>query len=181
MVTLRLVRSRLLLAVAGIGVSLTLSDLSSALAGNPINYGRYGGPAHSGPGRPVDAQDRVYRRHDLRYNGKGPVGIRASRADGQLIEESAVTIVNPFNRVGVRGRIHGAGAIGVFAAKPSLYEMRLFGKNVPIPSTGLTSVGIHNLERGFNKIGKPAVREALKGGKKAVRGAGRALKKISPF
>ena len=30
-------------------------------------YGRYGGPGHSGPGRPVDALDALFQRHDAEY------------------------------------------------------------------------------------------------------------------
>jgi hypothetical protein len=127
-----------------------------------VNYGRYGGFGHKG-GEPKDVQDANYRLHDREYHGKGFLGWRGSRADARLIERSATTILNPCSDTRLKGRLHGAAAIAVFGAKPSIYETRVLGKNVPVfPSTGAESVVLHAHEVAFNKAVKPVVKTVWK-------------------
>lgn len=153
-------------------------DSQISFAKNPWEYGNWGGPGHSGPGKPVDSQDRNYQKHDQAYSGKGTLGWRGSREDARLIERSAVTIVNPFNDTRPYGRIHGAAAMGVFSAKPSLYETRVFGKKIYIPSTGARSVVLHGQEQAFNKVVKPAAKVIVSGTSKAANSAKRFVKKL---
>jgi hypothetical protein len=150
-------------------ILIALASCGAAFADGFHYYGNWGGPGHGG-GQPMDTLDRAYRRHDHRYAGKGAVGWRASRADGQLIEESMAASLNPFNDTHLHGRVLGPVSAAAFAVKPSLYQTRIVGVPVLVPSTGATSFGLLQAERGVGGV--------QWAGRKGVNGVKGAWKKI---
>lgn len=151
--------------ILALGAILSFTGVTHA--GGWDYYGNWGGPGHSG-GQPIDALDRAYRRHDQRYSRSG--WVVSGRADAQLIEEAAAASLNPFNDTHLHGRILGPVSVAAFAVKPSVYQTRVFGQPVLIPSVGATAFGLHQVERG--------VGGAKWVGKKGVSGVRSAFKKI---
>jgi hypothetical protein len=153
--------------------AMVISSVSEA--GGFKYYGNWGGPGYGG-GRPIDSLDRAYRRHDQRYAAEKH-WVYTGKADAQLIEESLVASVNPFNSTKPHGRVLGPVSAGAFAVKPSFYKTRVLGQRIPIPSVGATSVGLHQTERviGVTKSAGSAVGNA---GKKVGSHVGKAINKI---